>query len=51
VEKKINPAEPLLSRVAVGLDKLKIGEKIKLFTESKKDHLREYLRRTKSARN
>jgi hypothetical protein len=51
VAKKINPAEPMLDKVAVGLDKLKLSEKIKLFADNKKDHLREYLRRTKSARS
>jgi hypothetical protein len=51
VTQKINPAAPILNKLSVGLDKLNLSEKIKLFADNKKDHLREYLRRTKSARS
>ena len=49
MEKKINPAEPLLAKIKVGPDKLKIGARVSLFPKQKKDYLREYLRQSKSA--
>jgi hypothetical protein len=49
VAKKKNPAEPVLDKIKLSGDKLRLLPTHKLFTAPKKDHLREYLRRAKSA--
>jgi hypothetical protein len=49
VAKKKNAAEPVLDKVKVTLDKIRLRTVHKLFPDNKKDHLREYLRRAKPA--